>query len=448
VSTLVAQTDERLLVLARLGDEAAFEAIVKRYRPLLLGHSRRIVGDGAQDAVQQAFMSAWSALRRGCVVRDLRAWLFTIAHRASLQALREQGQPAYELPESLACGPTPDEHAEQRAHTRETLAAIAELPGLERDALVWTSVHGRSGRDTAHALGVSEADVRQLVYRARGSIRATARAYLPPIALPPIAAPRVLARLGFAARRALALVDRLFGAGSTEAIGPFAKLTAVLAAGAVLAAPVVAVRFGARHDGQTAAERIGGSAVQPVRSAGDAPRIGARRAGAGGPSALGSRGRRGTAATATTPTPVADRSDAITSQSPAIASQSPAIAGERVPESAVAGARAPGARAHPAAAPPLRGVPAKATALTAQTTAPLTTPALAGQTLSSVAGAVQRVGSPVAQGVAGVVAGVAPATQGVQSVVNGAVEHVVGVVQGLTAPPGTPTGPNAALSLP
>jgi RNA polymerase sigma-70 factor (ECF subfamily) len=264
-----------LLGLAQLGDEAAFEAIVKRYRPLLLGHSRRIVGDGAQDAVQQAFMSAWSALGRGCVVRDLRSWLFTIAHRASLQALREQGQPSYELAESLACGPTPDEHAEQRAHTRETLAAIAELPGPERDALVWTSVHGRSGRDTAHALGVSEADVRQLVYRARVSVRAMARAYLPPIA-----APRLLARLSAAARRIPALVDRLLGAGSTEAIGPLGKFTAVLAAGAVLAAPVTAVRFGtrhgARHGGRPPVDRVGGSAARFIPSVGNGRSIRAR----------------------------------------------------------------------------------------------------------------------------------------------------------------------------
>src|ERR1700680_3967891 len=101
------ESDEQLLAMARLGHEAAFEAIVERYRSPLLGHCRRIVGGScAQDAVQETFLSAWCALRSDCEVRALRPWLFTIAHRAALGALRE-GKQSLELPRTLVGARSP-----------------------------------------------------------------------------------------------------------------------------------------------------------------------------------------------------------------------------------------------------------------------------------------------------------------------------------------------------
>src|SRR5438132_77204 len=75
-----------------------------------------------------------------------------------------------------AC-PSPDHERSERA--RATLEAIAALPPREREALVRTSIHGDSGRETALALGVSEDVVRQLVHRARRRARAALRVLLP-----------------------------------------------------------------------------------------------------------------------------------------------------------------------------------------------------------------------------------------------------------------------------
>ena len=59
------QSDDRLVALARDGHERAFEALVERYRKPLLRHVRRILPEArAEDAIQQAFLNAWSALQR------------------------------------------------------------------------------------------------------------------------------------------------------------------------------------------------------------------------------------------------------------------------------------------------------------------------------------------------------------------------------------------------
>jgi RNA polymerase sigma factor (sigma-70 family) len=252
------EPDERLVALARLGHEAAFQAIVERYRPLLASHCQRVLQDSrAQDAVQQALLDAWSALRGGCTVRDLRPWLFTIAHRAALQQCRKGGERSDELPESLAGGRSPAEHAEQSARTRETFAAIVELPPAERDALIWTAVHGCSGRDTAHALGVSESAVRQLVFRARARARAAVRVFVPPL---------FSGRLGDVVRRTTALTRGSSSACSPETSGMLSKVVAAVAAGTLLGAPVVATHLTHHHSDPAFAALISRGLPGPITS--------------------------------------------------------------------------------------------------------------------------------------------------------------------------------------
>jgi RNA polymerase sigma factor (sigma-70 family) len=225
-----AESDERLVRRARAGDEAAFAAIVERYRPLLLRHCARITGEAsAQDAVQQAFLSAWKQLHAGAEVHTLRPWLFTIAHNAALTSLRDRGADHAELPALLQGGRPADEDVAQAAEARAALRVVADLPPLERDALVATALHGASGRATATALGVSEAQVRQLVFRARTKLKAAGGYAL----IPPIFIVRWIAR--GRPRAGAAALSGAPNAASAIAV----RIAAVAAAAALVSAPVV-----------------------------------------------------------------------------------------------------------------------------------------------------------------------------------------------------------------
>src|SRR6476661_2310587 len=86
------QSDERLVALASAGHDRAFEAIVDRYRRPLLRYLHGLLpGDRAEDVLQAAFVSAWSALRTGTEVRDLRPWLYRICHNGALNARARRG---------------------------------------------------------------------------------------------------------------------------------------------------------------------------------------------------------------------------------------------------------------------------------------------------------------------------------------------------------------------
>src|SRR6478736_3657781 len=89
------QSDERLVALARAGHERAFEAIVERYRRALLREARRYLPEA-----------------RGDDARELRPWLYRIAHNTALNQLRLSGYDYAELREALRIGPAPQDEIE------------------------------------------------------------------------------------------------------------------------------------------------------------------------------------------------------------------------------------------------------------------------------------------------------------------------------------------------
>jgi len=236
---LVQVSDERLIEASRSGEQAAFDEIVGRYEGLLLRHCTRVVGEAqAQDAVQETLLTAWTALRAGVEVRALRPWLFTIAHRRALATLRDRRQRWSELPESLTDGASSADAAERSARVHDALAALAELPDDQREALLSSAVHGRSGREIARTLDVDEASVRQLIHRARTSLRSAAAACF----VPPLLILRAARHAGRSLRRVALSADPVqFDAGSKLAkagVAAIAIAVAVAGTGALqLASP-------------------------------------------------------------------------------------------------------------------------------------------------------------------------------------------------------------------
>ena len=164
----------------RAGHEAAFEAIVARYRRPLLRYCGGILSGGrAEDAVQQTFLKAYDAMRRGDGELNLRPWLYRIAHNTALNALRHKSLTDQPLDPQMDGVERPDQAAERRQGVREVLTAVEALPTRQRDAIVLRELEGRSYEEIAGALGVTGGAVRQLLNRARTTLRAAATAITP-----------------------------------------------------------------------------------------------------------------------------------------------------------------------------------------------------------------------------------------------------------------------------
>jgi RNA polymerase sigma factor (sigma-70 family) len=235
-STLLrTQTDRRLTTLAAQGSEPALEAIIDRYRRPLQAYCRRLLLDrsSAEDVVQQAFLSTWQTLHDGREITDLRSWLYRVVHNGAVNALRRSGYRHEELSDLLRGDAAPEEDLEKRIAVRRALAGLAELPELQREALLRTAVEGHSHDEVARELGLSAGAVRGLVYRARTTLRSAATALTP---MPVIAA---LATSGGRGGPTAERIAELVAGGGT------AGATAVLLKGGATAVTVGALAGGA-----------------------------------------------------------------------------------------------------------------------------------------------------------------------------------------------------------
>ncbi len=172
-----AVSDDRLVALLRAGDESAFEAIYDRYQRQLLSFCRHMLGsrEEAEDALQQAFMSAHAGLLRDQRSIHLRAWLFTIARNQCLSALRARREHAsIDDAEPSVDGLAPA--VAQREDLRELLRDVSRLPDDQRAALLLSELGDLSHEEIGGVLDCPKEKVKALVFQARSSLIAAREA--------------------------------------------------------------------------------------------------------------------------------------------------------------------------------------------------------------------------------------------------------------------------------
>lgn len=89
--------DEELVVAALLGDIAAFDVLVLRYRPAVLASVARQISrrDLAEDICQEAFLLAFKALPQLAERSRFPAWLHAIARRQAIRHARGEARAAH-----------------------------------------------------------------------------------------------------------------------------------------------------------------------------------------------------------------------------------------------------------------------------------------------------------------------------------------------------------------
>jgi len=122
--------------------------------------------DLADDIVSETFIRLWNARSR-VDLPTVRGYLFAIARNLYLQQVRHDGRRA-DLPEHVVDRePGPDEQAGSRDELRVVLAALQQLPEIDRAALLMRADEELSYQEIAAALGISAVSARVKVHRAR-----------------------------------------------------------------------------------------------------------------------------------------------------------------------------------------------------------------------------------------------------------------------------------------
>jgi RNA polymerase sigma-70 factor, ECF subfamily len=171
--------EQRVLELARSGDDSAFGDLVGPYRAELHAHCYRMLGSvhDAEDALQDALLRAWRGLPGFEGRSSVRSWLYTVVTNAALDLARRRPRSELEpYPDRLLgdlLEPSPEARHEQRENLELAfIVALQELPPLQRAVLMLRDVVGFSARETACALVTSVPAVNSALQRARATTRA------------------------------------------------------------------------------------------------------------------------------------------------------------------------------------------------------------------------------------------------------------------------------------
>jgi len=182
--------DEELVRRAQGGELEAFETLTTRHEQRVYSLAWRMLRQeqDAEDVTQQTFLSALENLARFRGEASFSTWLLRIAAHAALKVIRKRkGLDVVSLEESTepdpesAHVPHPEyiadwrQSPEQLVHRNEIQRlldeALNQLDEKHRLVFLLRDVEGLSVKETAQALGLSEANTKVRLLRARLQLR-------------------------------------------------------------------------------------------------------------------------------------------------------------------------------------------------------------------------------------------------------------------------------------
>lgn len=170
----------RELPAAAGGDRDAYGRIIQASQNAVTAVALAITRDvpASEDIAQEAFLSAWQHLKRLQNPASFLPWLRQITRNLARDHLRAGRQrpldgEAAELAIAHAADPSGSPMERLIDDEREAVAAdlISDLPEESREVLLLYYREGRSSRQVAALLGLSDAAVRKRLSRARQSVR-------------------------------------------------------------------------------------------------------------------------------------------------------------------------------------------------------------------------------------------------------------------------------------
>ena len=162
----------------KLPDPAAFEEAVAPYERQIYFTCLRIMGNtyDAEDCAQESLLRAFRAFLSFRGDAKLSTWLYTIAARVCMDALRAK-RPEASLEELSEAGweqedeaPSPHSLLEEKERKAALGKALDELPDIFRTVMVLCDLQGLSYEEAAQSLSVPIGTVRSRLNRARGML--------------------------------------------------------------------------------------------------------------------------------------------------------------------------------------------------------------------------------------------------------------------------------------
>jgi RNA polymerase sigma-70 factor (ECF subfamily) len=174
-------SDDEIVTRVCAGEVALFEILMRRHNQRLFRVVRAITRDDAdaEDAVQQAYISAYKSLDRFAHASLFSTWLTRIAINEGLKRSQRRLHLAEttlndedDVRKEVVVEPSPEEQASAREMTMLLEAEVNRLPLHYRIVFMMREVQQMTTAETAQCLGISEEAVKVRLFRAKALLRA------------------------------------------------------------------------------------------------------------------------------------------------------------------------------------------------------------------------------------------------------------------------------------
>ncbi len=186
------QSDQELIDRFQLGEEHAFNELVRRHERGIRMLCRNYLSDphDAQDAAQETFIRAYKALPNFRPEARFTTWLYRIAINQSLNQLRSKRRRSWMAPFSHLPGrgepaavnqtsqTTPLQEMEEAERSRMVRAALDALPEEQRTAVILHRFQGLKYQEIAEVTGSSVSAVEARLHRAKLKLAALLTDYM------------------------------------------------------------------------------------------------------------------------------------------------------------------------------------------------------------------------------------------------------------------------------
>lgn len=182
------------MLRVKRGDDAAFAELVEKYKQPVMNLACRILRDAteAEDVAQNVFLQAYKSAPRYEVSAKFSTWLFTIARNLCLNEIRRRTRHPTDSLEGT--GPDAEDHPARQFEDRKAALptdaalqdelaqkiddAVAELPEIQRTAILLCRQDDLSYEDIAKVIGCSLSATKSLIHRGRETLKQKLKPYL------------------------------------------------------------------------------------------------------------------------------------------------------------------------------------------------------------------------------------------------------------------------------
>lgn len=137
----------------------------------------------AEDVVQETMMKVWNRRDQWGQIESIEAFCLTICRNLSLDKVRRMDNQTQSLdaaydPKDLGVSSNPEEQAIQSDRIRLVRQMISQLPEKQRSCMQLRDMEGKSYKDIATILDITEEQVKVNIFRARQTIREKFKKFL------------------------------------------------------------------------------------------------------------------------------------------------------------------------------------------------------------------------------------------------------------------------------